>query len=213
MSLGRSPTAEVRPRTPGLAPSAPLWDGEGWYREARVVASPNHGPRPAGMAIDLVILHAISLPPGEFGGGAVEALFTNRLDAAAHPAFAGLQGLQVSAHFFIRRDGELVQFVGVERRAWHAGVSSWRGRAQCNDYAVGIELEGLDGDPFEPAQYARLHHLLRALALRWPIAEVTGHEHVAPGRKHDPGAGFDWALLQRDLVPLALRVTPQVAAT
>jgi AmpD protein len=146
--------------------------------------------------VTLAVVHSISLPPGEYGGDAIERLFTNRLDPAAHPAFAPLQGLRVSAHFVIRRDGECVQYVSCDRRAWHAGVSTWRGRDNCNDWSVGIELEGLEGEVFEAVQYARLAQLLRALAARYPIAEAVGHEHVAPGRKGDPGAGFDWLLLR-----------------
>jgi N-acetyl-anhydromuramoyl-L-alanine amidase len=172
---------------------------EGWWPAATPIESPNQGPRPAGTAITLVVLHSISLPPGEYGGDAVMRLFTNRLDPLAHPAFAALRGLQVSAHFFIRRDGAVQQYVSCERRAWHAGVSSWRGRANCNDWSIGIELEGLEGRTFEAAQYEVLARLLRALAQRYPLTEVTGHEHVAPQRKRDPGPGFDWALLARHL--------------
>jgi AmpD protein len=156
------------------------------------------------------VLHSISLPPGEYGGPAVQQLFTNTLDTRAHPAFAALAGLQVSAHFFIRRDGAVEQFVSCERRAWHAGISTWRGRADCNDWSIGIELEGLESGAFEPAQYESLARLLRALARRYPITEVTGHEHVAPGRKHDPGPGFDWPrlgqLLRRKRPRLVARV-------
>lgn len=151
------------------------------------------------MPVELVVVHSISLPPGEFGGDAIERLFTNRLDPAAHPSFAALAGLAVSAHFVIRRDGELVQYVSTERRAWHAGRSQWGGRDNCNDWSVGVELEGLEGGRFEPAQYEVLARLLRALRRRHPIGQVAGHEHVAPGRKHDPGAGFDWAGLRRRL--------------
>lgn len=149
------------------------------------------------MAIDLVVLHSISLPPGEYGGSAIEELFTNRLDADAHPYFAGLRGLKVSAHYVLRRDGVLTQYVSVDRRAWHAGVSQWQGRDNCNDFSIGIELEGLEGQTFEAAQYRMLAMLLRALRRRYPIRQVVGHEHVAPGRKGDPGAGFDWSALHR----------------
>ena len=168
----------------------------GWWTGAQPLHSPNHGPRPAGMAVELVVLHSISLPPGEFGGGHIAALFTNALDWSAHPFFDGIRGLQVSAHFVVLRDGRVQQFVSADRRAWHAGVSTWRGRPNCNDYAVGIELEGLEGGRFEPAQYQALVPLLQALARRYPLQAITGHEHVAPGRKHDPGPGFDWAALQ-----------------
>ena len=172
---------------------------EGWWTGARACPSPNFGPRPAGTAVTLVVLHSISLPPGEYGGDAVERLFTNRLDCAAHPYYARLRGLAVSAHFFVRRDGATLQFVSCEQRAWHAGASRWRGRENCNDWSIGIELEGLEGHRFEAAQYRQLATLLRALAGRYPIDEVVGHEDVAPGRKADPGAGFDWAGLQRAL--------------
>ena len=174
------------------------WDG-GWLREARRCPSPNFGPRPAGASIDLIVLHSISLPPGQYGGPEVEHLFTNRLDWDAHPYFHQIRGMEVSAHFFIRRNGELVQFVDADARAWHAGASCWRGRHNCNDDSVGIELEGLEGDTFEPAQYQALARLCRHLAQRYPIEHVAGHEHIAPGRKLDPGPGFDWAYLQQAL--------------
>ena len=172
---------------------------EGWYRPARVIESPNHGPRPAGTVPWLLVLHSISLPAGEYGGDAIERLFTNRLDPQAHPGFAALEGLQVSAHFVIRRHGALVQFVGCDRRAWHAGRSCWRGLGQCNDFSIGIEIEGLEGTPFAAAQYPVLVRLVRALARRYPLREVVGHEHIARGRKGDPGAGFDWPKLVRGL--------------
>lgn len=175
-----------------------LWDG-GWYRFARRLDSPNFGPRPAGGRIDLIVVHSISLPPGEYGGDGVQRLFTNTLDWNAHPYFKTIAGLQVSAHFYVRRGGELWQFVSCDDRAWHAGASSWRGRENCNDDSVGIELEGLEGQAFEPAQYETLSHLCAAVAQHYPIEHVAGHEHIAPGRKHDPGPGFDWALLQRQL--------------
>jgi len=158
----------------------------------RQVPSPNCDDRAGGEAITLVVVHSISLPPGEYGGDCVERLFTNRLDAGAHPYFAGLEGLRVSAHFFVRRDGTAMQFVPVGRRAWHAGTSSWRGRARCNDFSVGIELEGADDSAFEPAQYARLAGLVRALRTRLPLREIAAHSDIAPGRKTDPGPAFDW---------------------
>jgi AmpD protein len=188
---------------------SPRWR-QGWWAGAAPIPSPNFGPRPAGTPVSLVVLHSISLPPGEYGGDAVERLFTNTLDPAAHPAFEGLRGLEVSAHFFLRRDGALHQFVSCDDRAWHAGVSHWRGRANCNDFSVGIELEGLEGERFEPAQYACLVRLLRALQGRHGRVDVAGHEHIAPGRKRDPGPGFDWAGLrsqlgwQRDRFPEAV---------
>lgn len=172
----------------------PRWR-QGWWSGARRCTSPNFGPRPAGVVVDLVVLHSISLPPGVYGGDAVRRLFTNRLDWDAHPSFTALRGLQVSAHFLVQRDGLTVQFVSTEQRAWHAGVSQWRGRDNCNDYSIGIELEGLEGDRFESAQYLALAALLQALARRYPLRAIAGHEHVAPGRKQDPGRGFDWRRL------------------
>ncbi|MFZ4287932.1 1,6-anhydro-N-acetylmuramyl-L-alanine amidase AmpD [Variovorax sp. HJSM1_2] len=174
----------------------PLWHN-GWYRYAHAQASPNFGPRPAGAQIDLLVLHSISLPPGQYGGDEVCALFCNTLDWDAHPYFQGIRGLQVSAHFFIRRDGALWQFVSCDARAWHAGASHYRGRDNCNDDSIGIELEGLEGDTFEAAQYETLVSLVTALGLAYPIRHVAGHEHIAPGRKLDPGPGFDWPALRK----------------
>jgi AmpD protein len=171
----------------------------GWVQGARICPSPHHGLRPAGLQPWLVVLHSISLPPGVYGGDAVERLFTNRLDTTEHPAFEGLGGLQVSAHFVIRRDGRLDQYVSCDRRAWHAGKSVWRGIPNCNDHSIGIELEGLEGLEFDVRQYPVLLALLKRLARRYPLREVVGHEHVAPGRKGDPGAGFDWLWLARGL--------------
>jgi AmpD protein len=179
-------------------PDDALWS-RGWYRFARRLDSPNFGPRPADAEIDLVVVHSISLPPGEYGGEHVQALFTNRLDWDAHPYFKSIEGMAVSAHFYVRRGGELWQFVSCDDRAWHAGASSWQGRANANDFSVGIELEGLEGGPFETAQYEALAGLCAALAQRYPIRHIAGHEHVAPGRKQDPGAGFDWTLLRDSL--------------
>lgn len=149
--------------------------------------------------MSLVVVHSISLPPGQFGGDHVQALFTNTLDWDAHPWFEQIRGLEVSAHFYIRRGGETWQFVSCDERAWHAGRSSHRGRANCNDFSIGIELEGLEGGPFEPAQYAALQRLCRDVMLRYPIKSIAGHEHIAPGRKQDPGTGFDWQRLQAGL--------------
>lgn len=151
------------------------------------------------MPVDLVLIHSISLPPGAYGGTDIERLFLNQLDVTAHPYFMQIRGLQVSSHFVIRRDGQVLQFVSCDERAWHAGVSNWRGRPHCNDFAVGIELEGLEGDTFEDRQYETLVRLVGALAERYPIDGVAGHQHVAPGRKQDPGPGFDWPRLQRAL--------------
>jgi AmpD protein len=178
--------------------SAGLWRG-GWYRFARRLHSPNQGPRPAGAQIDLIVLHSISLPPGRYGGDEVQQLFTNRLDWDADPYFAALRGLEVSAHFYVRRDGELWQFVSCDERAWHAGASAWRGRENCNDDSIGIELEGLEGDRFEPVQYETLASLCAAIAQGYPIRHIAGHEHIAPGRKADPGTGFDWLALRTQL--------------
>lgn len=180
-------------------PTEHRWHG-GWWRGARRIDSPNHGARPRGTAIDLIVLHSISLPPGVYGGDEVERLFTNRLDWDAHPYFQAIRGIEVSAHFFVRRDGRVLQFVSTVRRAWHAGASHWRGRANCNDFSVGIELEGLEGETFEAAQYEALARLCRALRARHSIAHVAGHEHIAPGRKRDPGPGFDWPRLRQQLV-------------
>ena len=167
----------------------------GWLPGARRVLSPNRDARPAGMAIDLAVVHSISLPPGAYGGDAVERLFTNTLDWDAHPYYAGIRGLQVSSHLFVRRDGSLVQFVPIDERAWHAGASLWQGRERCNDFSVGIELEGLEGGDFEDAQYASLAAVLRMLRRDRGVCAVAGHEDIAPGRKQDPGAGFDWSRL------------------
>ncbi len=186
-----------------------LW-ASGWYRFARRLDSPNFGPRPPGAIVDLVVVHSISLPPGRYGGDEVQALFTNRLDWDAHPYFKSIEGVQVSAHFYVRRGGEVWQFVSCDDRAWHAGASCWRGRDNCNDDSVGIELEGIEGGPFEPAQYEALASLCAALAQRYPVRHVAGHEHIAPGRKQDPGAGFDWGLLQRSLAWDASAFPPAV---
>jgi len=183
---------------PTTEPGAGLWRN-GWYAFARALPSPNFGPRPAGAQVDLIVLHSISLPPGRYGGDEVQQLFTNRLDWDADPYFEGLRGLEVSAHFYVRRNGELWQFVSCDDRAWHAGASSWRGRANCNDDSIGIELEGLEGDVFEAAQYETLASLCPAIAQRHAISFIAGHEHIAPGRKLDPGPGFDWRLLREQL--------------
>jgi len=175
-----------------------LWQ-QGWYARAKHLPSPNFGPRPEGAHIDLIVVHSISLPPGRYGGPEIEQLFCNQLDWDAHPYFAGLRGLEVSSHFLIRRDGALLQFVSCDDRAWHAGRSCWRGRDNCNDDSIGIELEGLEGWSFAPAQYQALALLCQALARRYAIAHVAGHEHVAPGRKADPGPGFDWVRLREAL--------------
>lgn len=163
------------------------------------------------MPVELVVVHSISLPPGQFGGDAIERLFLNRLDWDAHPYYASIRGLQVSAHFLVRRDGAVVQFVDCGRRAWHAGASAWRGREGVNDFSIGIELEGLEGERFEPAQYEALARLCRAIARRHPVVAVAGHEHVAPGRKRDPGAGFEWPRLQVAIADLGWAFPDRVA--
>ena len=193
MTMCKSGDAET-PRTPHTG----VWDG-GWHTGATHLPSPNFGPRPAAAGIDLIVVHSISLPPGQYGGTAVQALFTNTLDWDAHPYYQSIRGLQVSAHFYIQRGGRVWQFVDCGQRAWHAGASCYRGRAQCNDDSIGIELEGLEGDTFEPVQYAALSALCDDLVQRYPIAHIAGHEHIAPGRKADPGPGFDWIRLQTAL--------------
>lgn len=174
----------------------------GWLDDAEARPSPNCDERPASAAIDLLVIHAISLPPGEFGGPYIEQLFCNRLDAAAHPYFAGIERLRVSAHFLIRRDGRLLQFVDIHARAWHAGESMWQGRTRCNDFSIGVELEGCDDLPFEHAQYVRLTALIESLYERLPdlhSARLVGHSDIAPIRKTDPGPHFDWARLRASL--------------
>ncbi|NVO06815.1 MAG: 1,6-anhydro-N-acetylmuramyl-L-alanine amidase AmpD [Rhodoferax sp.] len=178
------------------APHTGSWH-QGWYAFARACPSPNFGPRPPQTQVDLAVLHSISLPPGSYGGPQVQQLFTNQLDWDAHPYYQQIKGLQVSAHFFIQRGGELWQFVSCDDRAWHAGRSHFGQRDNCNDFSVGIEREGLEGAPFEAAQYETLAALLPALAAHYPLQHVAGHEHIAPGRKADPGPGFDWDRLQR----------------
>ena len=186
------------------------WTADGWLHGAEWLPSPNFGPRPAGAAVTLAVIHNISLPPGSFAGRHVEDFFLNRLDAAVDPYFSTISGLQVSAHFYIRRDGRLIQFVSADDRAWHAGESNWCGRENCNDWSVGIELEGSDDLPFELAQYATLWQLLAALRRRYPLTGLAGHSDIAPGRKTDPGPGFDWAAVAARFPDLAL--PPQVAA-
>ena len=168
-------------------------DVDGFVVAARSMPSPNCDDRPDGASIDLLVIHNISLPPGEFGGCGVEALFTNSLNPADHPYYQTIQDIKVSAHFFIRRDGELIQFVPCLKRAWHAGLSYWRGRERCNDFSIGIELEGTDDLPFTNQQYSTLGRLTRVLVAAYPIKDVVGHSDVSPGRKTDPGNCFDWA--------------------
>ena len=167
-------------------------DEHGWYHAARRIDSPNCDARPPDGEISLLVIHNISLPPGEFGGPGVEQLFTNRLDPGEHPYYAGIHALRVSSHFFIRRDGELIQFVACRKRAWHAGLSSWRGRERCNDFSLGVELEGADDQPFSAVQYERLNELIQALRAAYPsLVDLAGHSDIAPDRKTDPGPCFD----------------------
>ncbi len=168
---------------------------DGWLTSARHCPSPNHNERPQGEAVSLLVVHNISLPPGEFGTGCVEDFFCNRLDISRHPYFEQIRDLRVSAHLFIRRDGELVQFVSLDRRAWHAGASEYGGRSECNDFSIGIELEGCDDLPYTEHQYQRLAEVTRLLLSCYPALtaeRITGHSDIAPGRKTDPGPAFDW---------------------
>lgn len=176
--------------TPALNLSA-----TGWLDSARHMPSSHYAPRPAAANISLVVIHGISLPPGEFGGDAVTRLFCGTLDCDTHPYFDKLRSLRVSAHFFIRRGGELLQFVSTCFAAWHAGDSLWRGKKNCNDFSIGIELEGCDDIPYTKEQYRQLAQLIKALAGRYPRLRITGHCHIAPARKTDPGDTFDWQAL------------------
>jgi AmpD protein len=173
-------------------------DDAGWCRDVPKLCSPNFDARPPEIAIDLLVIHNISLPPGEFGGKYIDALFTNQLDCSAHPYFAQLEGLRVSAHFLIGRDGSATQFVSTHDRAWHAGTSTFGDRERCNDFLIGIELEGDDHTPFCDVQYATLVALTEALINAHPLGQVTGHENIAPGRKTDPGPHFDWGRYQSE---------------
>ena len=168
-------------------------EADGFVSGARLIPSPNFDDRPDGAGIDLLVIHNISLPPGAFGGPGVVALFSNNLNPTDHPYYQTIQDLKVSSHFFIRRDGELIQFVSCLKRAWHAGLSNWRGRERCNDFSIGVELEGTDEEPFTDPQYQTLGKLKLALKAAYPIQEVVGHSDISPGRKTDPGPHFDWA--------------------
>jgi len=174
-------------------------DAEGVLAGAKQVSSPNWDERPEGAEIRLLVVHNISLPPGEFGGDAIARLFTNTLDFSEHPYYETVRDLKVSAHFLVRRDGELIQFVPCASRAWHAGASIWRGRERCNDFSVGVELEGVDDQPYAATQYSILSSLLLLLRTRYPIVDVVGHADIAPGRKTDPGPSFDWARFREAL--------------
>lgn len=170
-------------------------DAAGYASTARQITSPNQDARPDDMAVEMVVIHNISLPPQQYGGAGIQQLFTNQLDADEHPYYAGIAHLKVSAHFLIRRTGELLQFVSCQQRAWHAGLSQWQGRERCNDFSVGIELEGSDIEAFEDAQYITLQSLIQALQKRYAIQHIVGHSDIAPGRKTDPGPFFDWQRL------------------
>jgi AmpD protein len=167
-------------------------DKLGWLSGVRRVASPNFDARPADSAIGLLVIHGISLPPNEYGGDAIERFFTNTLEYSEHPYFEQLRGVTVSSHFLVRRDGQVVQFVPCNKRAWHAGASTWNGCARCNDFSIGIELEGSDFEPYTGLQYAALARLTRCLKRAYPIRDIVGHSDIAPGRKTDPGPFFDW---------------------
>lgn len=172
-------------------------DANGLLPGVRYIPSPNVDARPDDCAPTLIVIHNISLPPDQFGGPGVIALFTNQLDPNEHPYYATIQDLRVSSHFFIRRDGELIQFVPCTQRAWHAGASNWNGRERCNDFSIGIELEGSDTAAFTDAQYACLNQLIAVLKAAYPIQDIKGHSDIAPGRKTDPGPCFDWGRMER----------------
>lgn len=170
----------------------------GWLADARRVPSPNCDARPPDCAVDLLVIHGISLPPGEYGGEWIDALFTNSLDPDTHPYFRQICNSRVSAHLLVQRDGAVTQYVPFHLRAWHAGASSFQGRQCCNDFSIGVELEGCDDKPYEAAQYERLAMLVDALAVRYPgitRERIVGHCDIAPGRKTDPGQAFDWQRL------------------
>jgi AmpD protein len=196
----KSRRAAAHPRAPVRFAIGP----DGWLRGAKRVRSPNHDARPDGTAVDLLVVHGISLPPGRFGGPHIERLFMNRLDPTAHPYFADIAALRVSAHLLVRRDGGVVQFVPFGARAWHAGVSAFAGRSRCNDFSIGIELEGADDQPYTARQSARLAQLARLLMRAYPgitRRRIVGHSDIAPGRKTDPGPAFDWRRLRARLAP------------
>jgi len=187
-------------------------DGDGWCLQARRQPSPNFDARAVETSPDLLVIHNISLPPGEFGGPYIDGLFCNTLDCDSHPYFDQLRALRVSAHFLVRRDGEVVQFVSANARAWHAGVSRFHDRERCNDFSIGIELEGSDFVPFEHAQYAALTQLTAALQRRYRLTDVAGHADIAPGRKTDPGPFFDWARYRQNLHGLSETAQLRVAS-
>ena len=172
-------------------------DAAGRVAGATQVPSPNFDERPPGIDVTLIVVHGISLPPGRFGGNAIRRFFTNRLNPAGHPYFASIAGLRVSAHFLVHREGALLQFVACNARAWHEGASTFGDRSNCNDFSIGIELEGTDERPYTGAQYRMLSRLIEALGARYPIRDMAGHSDIAPGRKTDPGPCFDWRRIRR----------------
>jgi AmpD protein len=192
-------TPQAKPFNPTHPHPTITWS-EGWCSLAQAIVSPNFGSRPQKSNIDLLVLHSISLPPGEFSGNYITELFTNQLDWDAHPYFQSIKGLEVSCHFLIKRDGSIVQYVSCNERAWHAGNSCYRGRYNCNDDSIGVELEGLEGGLFTEAQYCNLVLLTQTIIQHYPISHIAGHEHIAPGRKFDPGAGFDWLQFSQNFI-------------
>ena len=170
-------------------------DSEGWFKGVMQIPSPNFDLRPVGSEVSLIVIHSISLPPGVFSGSGVTSLFTSALDPARHDFYRSIDRLRVSAHLFVRREGAVVQYAPLSARAWHAGVSRWNGRDRCNDFSIGIELEGSDDSEYSDAQYRSLFLLLEELLRHYPVSQIVGHEDIAPGRKTDPGPFFDWMLL------------------
>lgn len=185
------------------------WLPDGWLAGVEHLPSPNFGERPPNAEVSLLLLHSISLPPEQYGGDYVEDFFLNRLDPAVHPYFESIATVEVSAHFYVRRDGRVIQFVGCDKRAWHAGQSCWQGRENCNDWSIGVELEGCDTHAFTAAQYEALWPLLKAIARHYPLTDLAGHSDVAPGRKTDPGPHFDWSAVHAHLP--GLRLPPEIA--
>ena len=182
-----------------LVPTFSLDTATGLLRGVRQVLSPHHDARPVGQQPELVVVHGISLPPGEFGGPWIDRLFCGDLPASAHPYFAGITALRVSAHLLVRRDGAVTQYAPLQARAWHAGVSNWQGRDACNDFSIGIELEGTGDIPYDTDQYRALVRLIHCLQRAYPLVWIAGHSDISPGRKTDPGASFDWNRLHTDL--------------
>lgn len=184
---------------------ADFFEQEGWWKKARKVVSPHFNLRPSQALIELIVIHSISLPPGQYENTYIDDFFTGHLDRAADPYFAEIANLKVSSHFVINRKGLTTQYVATHHRAWHAGVSSWQNKDNCNDWSIGIELEGLEGQHFTAAQYDELALLMSDLVEVYPIRWVAGHSHIAPLRKQDPGAGFDWVLLKQKTASLSLK--------